>query len=120
MAKNLHLVLFTSLFFALPIMQAQSLGNEDKLWDSEKLYVSTIYPNPAVDVITLDYRLLDFNTKASIVVRNVIGSEMGIFHLNSTETNVVMPLDNFSSGIYFYTLQIDGQEMVTKKFMVNK
>jgi len=120
MAKNLHLALFIYLFFAFPILHAQSLGNDDKLWDSEQLYVSTIYPNPAVNVITLDYRLLDIDTKASIVIRNVIGSEMGVFHLNNTETNVVMPLDNFSSGIYFYTLQIDGQEMVTKKFMVNK
>ncbi len=120
MAKNLRITLLTYIFLAAPLLQAQSMGSDDKLWESEQLYVSTIYPNPAVNVITLDYRLLDFNTKASIVIRNVIGSEMGVFHLNSAETNVTMQLDNFSSGIYFYTLQVDGQEIVTKKFMVNK
>jgi len=119
MAKNLPVYLITIMLGIVPFfLQAQN--QTDKLWDSDALYVSNIYPNPAVNVITLDYRLLEENTQASIIIRNVIGSEMGTLKLNESETTLNLQLDNFSSGIYFYTLRIDGKEMVTKKFMVNR
>jgi len=119
MAKNLRVYLFTITIAVIPFfLQAQNKNNE--LWDSETLYVSNIYPNPAVNIITLDYRVLEANTQASIIIRNVIGSEMGTVKLNESETTINLQLDNFSSGIYFYTLRIDGKETVTKKFMVNR
>ena len=120
MSKKLQLKFFITLLLSVSTTLAIGNNEPDKLWESDELYVSNIYPNPAVNSITLDYRILTNTTHATIVFRNVLGSEMGIFNLTQRETSLTIQLENFSSGVYFYTLSVDGKDLVTKKFMVSK
>lgn len=120
MVKKLQAKIILTIMFSVSAMLATGNNEPDKLWDSDDLYVSNIYPNPAVHSITLDYRILDNNTNATIIFRNVLGSEMGIYNLSQRETSLTIQLSDFSSGVYFYTLSVEGKDLVTKKFMVSR
>ena len=79
-----------------------------------------IYPNPANTNTTLAYSLENGSGSAKIVVRNVLGSEMMEVWLKGSTGKVIFPVSQMNSGIYFYSLVVDGQVQSTQKLIVKK
>ncbi|MEN7548954.1 T9SS type A sorting domain-containing protein [Rapidithrix thailandica] len=94
--------------------------SKDKLFVNNKIEISKIYPNPATSFAAFDYRLSDGGQKAKITIRNVLGSEIGVYELSPFENRVKFNLDTYNTGVYFYTLSLNDQTIVTRKFMVKK
>ncbi len=95
-------------------------ANDDKLYVSEQIQVSNVYPNPATDQAAFDYVLLDPNLNAKITIRNVLGSVMGEYALDRNERNLSIPVSHYVAGVYFYTLTIASKNIVTKKLIVKR
>jgi Secretion system C-terminal sorting domain len=95
-------------------------ANDDKLYVSEQIDVSNIYPNPATDQTALDYVLLDPRMNAKITIRNVLGSIMGEYVLDRNERSLNIPVSHYVAGIYFYTLTIESKNVVTKKLIIKR
>lgn len=89
-------------------------------YDSERLTVSALYPNPATDKVKLDYRIYDAEARVALVMRNVLGSEVGKYRLGAESGRLTLTLDKFKAGVYFYTLVVDEKSVMTKKFVVSK
>ncbi len=71
-----------------------------------------IYPNPATDQVTVR---LDNNFPATIVIRDLLGKEVGMLRTNKLETEVdVAALEN---GIYFLTVEQRGNS-ISKKVVI--
>ncbi len=75
------------------------------------------YPNPAIDKVTIEHSLNTNTTDAKLVIRNITGvvvysSVIG----NSSKTSIL--LDNFTSGIYFYSIELNNKSVITKKLIV--
>ena len=58
--------------------------------------------------------------KAKIVVHNILGNIVGEYSLPSFENFVRVKTDDLSAGIYFYTLYIDNEGVMTRKLIVRK
>ena len=75
------------------------------------------YPNPATNMITFtfpisqDVSLRVFDISGKQIVDEVIDGNAGMYR---------MDLSNLSSGIYFYQITIDNNNVVTHKFSVAK
>lgn len=88
--------------------------------DDIKLFQN--YPNPFNPVTNIEYQLaITANVKVSIF--NVLGKEVAVL-VNEKQTPGTYSLkwdaSNFSSGIYFYNLQINGNLLDTKKLILIK
>lgn len=90
------------------------------LFANEALQISKVYPNPVTTAASIDYALYNGSKPAIISVHNILGDRVLQLQLEQAETNLKIPTDRLSNGIYFYTLQLNGKGVTTKKFVVRK
>jgi hypothetical protein len=93
---------------------------ESTIYKSRYITVQDVYPNPASDYAFVDYRLLEDQVAARIVVHSVLGNTMGEYELASFESQAKILTGNLNPGIYFYTLYIDGEAVMTRKLIVKR
>lgn len=94
--------------------------NAKALFTSEDIVLSEIYPNPVTDFAILNYNLINENIKAKIVFHNVLGSVISEYNLSPYEKRVKIITEELNSGVYFYTLYLDGDGVATHKIVIRK
>ncbi|MBD2703254.1 T9SS type A sorting domain-containing protein [Spirosoma sp. BT702] len=92
----------------------------NRMYTSDKLWVSNVYPNPADDVAELDYQFSGSVGEAKLVLLNVLGAPVPGYELNLEPTDrkvriMTRPLD---TGYYLYQLTVDGKKVATKRLLV--
>jgi hypothetical protein len=105
----------------IPSTNDRSIGvneNSDKLYSSEKITVSNIYPNPANDYASVDYVITGNVNEATMSFYNLLGHEVANYELDKFERKLKVQTANWDSGIYLYQLVVDGKKLVTKKLLV--
>lgn len=97
----------------------ESRAKED-LYSSNLIRLHNVYPNPVTDFANVDYRILNSAVKARIVLHNILGNKMDEYPLPAHETQIKIRSDALAAGIYFYTLYIENEGVVTRKLVVRK
>ena len=80
------------------------------------------YPNPFNPVTSIEFELQK-TSNVQIIVRDVLGrlvSDQKFGNLGTGRHNFQFDASNLSSGLYFYTLSVNGQLMDTKKMLLLK
>lgn len=90
------------------------------LFQSKDITIQDVYPNPVQDHAFIDYRIHNENVKAKLIIHNILGKPMNEFALPTSETHVKLQTEEFTSGIYFYTLYLDNNGVLTRKLIVRK
>lgn len=93
---------------------------KNNIYQSRAIVVKDVYPNPSVDHAYVDYLLNSDRTKARIRVHNILGNVVGDYDLSPYETLVRISTDELNTGIYFYTLYVDNESVMTRKLIVRK
>lgn len=86
--------------------------------ESPVVHVGQPYPNPASSTVNFDCNLQGGNTTA--VVYNLLGQEVMRQEINSFENKLTLSVADLNDGIYFCSVQRDGQTVSTVKFVVKK
>ncbi len=94
------------------------ISSEDRLFSSDRLTVSNIYPNPADDHADVDYIIASSVGDTKITFYNVLGNEMKEEMLDKDQKKVRVSTREWSNGIYLYQLSSEGKSLVTKKLLV--
>lgn len=89
-------------------------------FQSKDITIHDIYPNPVQNEAFIEYSLRNEVSKAKVVIHNILGRPMGEYELPFQETRIKILMDDFVSGIYFYTLYVDNSGVVTRKLIVRK
>lgn len=76
------------------------------------------YPNPASTSVTVSYDLSGLNSDARLVITNLVGSKVAVRSLNGNSGKVNVDLSNLDAGIYFYSIEANGQAISTRKLIV--
>lgn len=76
------------------------------------------YPNPASGNVNIDYSYSGNASNLNLVVKNLMGSVLATKSLDINGNKVMLDVSEYSSGIYFYSLEADGKPVVTKKLLV--
>jgi len=92
----------------------------DVFYDSEDIMLNDIYPNPASETAFLEYQLKVEESKAKIILHNVLGSVVGDYPLSFFEHQLKIPVQDLNPGVYFYTLYLDNRGVITKKLVIKK
>lgn len=90
------------------------------IYNSRYITVYDVYPNPAVEEAFVDYDLASDNVNAKILVHNILGNIIGEYALSSLEKKVRIKIEDQSAGIYFYTLYVENEGVMTRKLIVKK
>lgn len=101
--------------------EVSSTIKTDKLFVNHQINISFMYPNPATHYGEFAYKMpTEASAKAEISLHNILGSEVGRFGLVNNENILRINFKDLDAGVYFYTLVLDDQTIVTKKFVVRK
>jgi hypothetical protein len=84
----------------------------------DKLVFKGPYPNPASQMTSFDYNLPSSANSAQLIIRNSLGVEVENSMLDNQSGKKSINVSNYSSGIYFYTLVVDGKTIQSKKIIV--
>lgn len=76
------------------------------------------FPNPASDNVTVEYAISGNPGKTQLVLKNMLGATLYTRALDVNASKVKVDVSEYPAGIYFYSIEIDGRPMVTKKLLV--
>ena len=93
---------------------------KQNIYSSRFITLHDVYPNPVVDQAVVDYKVNNDHVKAKIVVHNILGNVVGEYSLPEMENFVRVRTEDLSAGIYFYTLYVENEGVVTRKLIVRK
>jgi len=108
--------------YSLPPIPEPSKSQTQKHANSEnkmnKVKNFEIYPNPAIDFITIIYKLDDnIYNKAWIVLHNSNGKKIMSKHLESLDSEKLINLSEISKGSYTISLYADGELISVEKLI---
>ncbi len=87
-----------------------------------KISLSQNYPNPFNSSTKINF-FLPKQSHVKIVVYDVLGREVNVIVnsiMNHGEHNMSLDANNFASGLYFYSMYIDGNLFGSKKMILIK
>jgi hypothetical protein len=91
------------------------------IYSSRYITLTNVYPNPVIDdFVSVAYKVQSDQIKAKIVIHNILGNLVAESELPPLDNVVKIKADNLSAGIYFYTLYINNEGVVTRKLIVKK
>lgn len=87
---------------------------------SKDIMIREIYPNPVTSTAYIDYELYNDKKSVKIVIHNILGTSMGEQELPYNENKAKILTEEFSPGIYFYTVYLDNEGLITRKMIVRR
>lgn len=93
---------------------------EKVIYSSETIKIKDVYPNPVSEFAIVEYQLVDREIEAKVMIHNVLGSVVGEYELNYLEDRIKIKTDNYNPGVYFYSLYLDNEGVLTRKLIVRK
>jgi hypothetical protein len=100
--------------------QVEEAVEKQDIYSSVNVQLHDVYPNPATDHAWADYTIFDSQVKAKIMIHNILGNTIEEYPLPVSENKVKIRVEALNSGIYFYTLYIDNEGVITRKLLVKK
>jgi len=98
--------------------QAKSFGQQTDTVHAKSVYVlSQPYPNPVSNILIFNYKIPQQTKSSSIHFYDLTGRKVSQVELEGFSGQVKMNLENYSNGIYFYTLYLDGKATKTGRFV---
>jgi hypothetical protein len=90
------------------------------VFQSRDITIHDVYPNPVNDQAFIDYSIHNESIKAKVVIHNILGRTMNETELPVFETRIRLSAEELTTGIYFYTLYLDNDGVLTGKLIVRK
>jgi PKD repeat protein len=84
----------------------------------ENLTIS-IFPNPTSGNTSIDFQI-PFLESGELLVRNTLGEVVFVRNIDKNEQTIEIPSVNFSSGVYFVSINNNEQAIATMKLIVNQ
>ncbi len=99
-------------------IQFENGTNINELKVIPKNYLFAAYPNPTQNKIHIPFQLLE-KGEVAIKITDITGKVLAeqTFIASSGQQENVFDLSSIASGLYFYTLSLNGEKVNTRKFL---
>ena len=77
----------------------------------------SIYPNPASSIVNIDLGSVEYGKDITVDIYDMLGRNVATSKHNSSEGNIELNVNDFSEGLYFVRMNIDGHS-VTEKVLI--
>jgi hypothetical protein len=105
---------------AVKLLITDERSTKALFYQSRDITIYDVYPNPATDHAMVDYTLHNEKMEAKLVIHNVLGSHLVDHALPGQENRVKITTETLPAGVYFYTIYLDNQGVLTRKLVVRK
>lgn len=95
-------------------------SSKQDIFTHPQIVLHDVYPNPVVDYAYVNYNMINDDVEAKIIIHNILGNPIDEYNLTASENRVKIRAESMSAGIYFYTLYLDNEGVVTRKLIVKK
>ena len=79
-----------------------------------------LHPNPFTNQAIVQYSLPDGSKNAALIIYDILGRQRNSYQLTNTEGEININSTGLSSGVYLYSLVVDGKTLATKKMVVQE
>jgi hypothetical protein len=79
----------------------------------------SVYPNPAVNVVNFDYRISS-TSNSWFRIYNMLGNVVKSVRLEKSSASISIPVDDLDSGIYIYSVSVNGEAIKTSRLIINR
>lgn len=86
----------------------------------ESVQFSNAYPNPATTAVNFDYSFPAGTQQAKVKIVNLVGQTLAEQKIEQNSGKVRISVDHLKEGVYFYSLIVDNQSVVSKKLIIKK
>ncbi|PLW94126.1 MAG: hypothetical protein C0592_03810 [Marinilabiliales bacterium] len=97
------------------VYTATAVGIEE---NSPMVEFSNAYPNPASSMVHFNYTLNHGSYDAAIIVSDLLGGEAIRQTVPVNGSQISLDVSALTSGVYFYSLHINGEPQFTRKLIV--
>lgn len=80
--------------------------------------ISSAYPNPANEFVSIKYNVNEFSQKGKIVFYDMLGKSVKDVILQDKQGNAKINITDLNSGIYFYSFIVDEKAVITRKLVI--
>lgn len=87
---------------------------------NKNIQISNVYPNPVSNSAAIDYNIINDEKEVKIVLHNVLGGKVGEYELSSFDKSLEINTEDLNPGVYFYSVYIDNDNAMTKKFIIKR
>lgn len=101
-------------------VSVQEKAQKQIIFNSKDITIQDVYPNPVQDLAFMDYRIHTETVTARVVIHNILGMAIKEIDLSFYEDRAKIQTDELVSGIYFYTLYLNNNGVLTRKLIVRK
>ena len=78
------------------------------------------YPNPVSSLLTVNYNVdSDASANVSVDVYDVVGKKVTSHKVMNNKGQVQLDVSAFNAGVYFYSLNVNGQAIKTERIIIN-
>jgi hypothetical protein len=96
-------------------------SEKQNIFNSPNIVIHDAFPNPVTEnIFTIHYKILNPTPKYKLFVYNLLGNVVGEYKIDPYDTSLRIRTDDFNSGIYFYTLSLNGEGVMTRKVVIRK
>ncbi len=88
------------------------------IYTSRYITLQDVYPNPSTEYAYIDYKISNDKTKARVLIHNILGNKVSEYNLPALESKIKISTLDLNPGIYFYTLYINNEGVMTRKLIV--
>mgnify|MGYP005989451119 CR=1 FL=1 len=85
---------------------------------SEDLISLNSYPNPASVELNINYKIEATFNSALVVFYDMLGQKLFSKQLTTSKGKVILNVEHFNAGLYFYAIEVDGITVKTLKVLV--
>ncbi|HTF05454.1 MAG TPA: T9SS type A sorting domain-containing protein, partial [Bacteroidia bacterium] len=93
---------------------SDSCGNTTGVEEPTRAILPLVYPNPASDIVTFQFS--GSPESRSIIIYDQLGKE--VWREETNESSMIISLQEFAEGIYFYSIINEAGQSTTGKFIV--
>ena len=86
--------------------------------DEARAVFKGLYPNPASQTAYLDCNIPVSMKSAQLIIRNILGVEVEHINIENRSGKTAVDVSQYASGIYFYSVVVDGKVVLSKKLIV--
>ena len=101
-------------------ISVQEKNQKPVIFQSKDITIEDVYPNPVQDLAFMKYQIHNESVEAKVVIHNILGRAINEIELSPSEDRVKIQTDELVSGIYFYTLYLDNNGVLTRKLIIRK
>jgi len=104
--------------FSVSVVNEATTGFENSATLNQVNIISDPIPNPASCAVKFNLNLPGKNQEYILQIFNISGQQVYSATIQRKQTNLVIPVENWIPGIYYYKLEGENLQSVSKKLMI--